>query len=104
MTNLPTEIIRTIWSFTKEWRFLHGRWMNLSPLFLLKAPKTFKSISSGVHMFFVEMQINSNTKFRLEYNEFMDDIIRTFRCTIKEIGGHEIELFSKAYLAPYKKN
>jgi hypothetical protein len=100
MTNLPTEIIRTICSFTKEWRFLHGRWINLSPLFLLKAPKTLKSTSIFLdeelaQMFFVEMQINSNKKFRLEYTEFIGFKLRSFRCMIEKIGGNFdlIELF-----------
>ncbi len=102
MTNLPTEIIRTICSFTKAWRFLHGRWINLSPLFLLKAPKTFKSTSIFLEeelaqIFFVEMQINSNKKFRLEYWEFIGfKMLRSFRCMSEKIGGNFdlIELYS----------
>ncbi len=79
MTNLPTEIVRTICLFTNTCRFLNGHWIDISPLVLLQAPK--KHAMFGL-FWLVKLEINVDKQYILEYHHayHRHDNSRCFRC------------------------
>ena len=80
---LPTEIFRRICGFSNKFRFFNHRWMDISPLFLLKSPKYF-CYSDFTEFFYVELHINSKhskKKYILEYRSLMNSF-HSFYCSI----------------------
>jgi hypothetical protein len=78
MPKLPTEIVRTICSFTNTCRFLNGCWIDISLLVLLQTPK--KHVTGLYYL--VKLDINVDKQYILEYIDgfYQYDNSRYFRC------------------------
>jgi hypothetical protein len=92
MRTVPTEIIRTICSFTKEWRFLNSRWINISPIEHLKAPKKCGCDFDFIVYYYVKLYITSDKIYVLEYCE-IGRFMKKFQFYFREENEDPIQLF-----------
>ncbi len=95
MVTVPTEIIRTICSFTNTLRFLNSRWINISPIVHLKAPKKCGCDFDFIVYYYVKLYITSDKKYVLEYCEI--GRCTKIQCYFTEENEDPIQLFCQRW-------